>query len=651
MQISDIVLYSHDGRRRILKLREGALNIITGESQSGKSALIEVLHYCLDSATLRVPSGVIAAAVSWYGVRLSVADGTTAFIGRPAPQPGALSATAAMLTVGSSVPLPEAAALEANTTLGAVEAYLTGIIGIAENETARVLRDAAKLPLEANISHALFYCFQRQDEIANRRLLFHRQAEDYIGQAIRDTLPYFTGAVDRNYLVRRAELQRLRDTERQQAQRLERLLQTNVADITTAAALVSEVRDVGLIAPNVADEVEEPLKVLAAAVRSALGADDLETETGQEFSRLERRRTTLTQEYKKTRDEIAVVRSFLSEDSDFSTGVAQQAARLRCVNLLPEHPSSTACPICGQDTAETIPGVSDLVADLADLTGQLESVQRDAPRLRRLLNQLDERAQSQRDGIREVRQALEAIAERESRVAELRDRLNAQSFVRGRVTLFLEGAADSDDQALRGLREGLDETRQRISLLTDGLDWDAVRENVASILNAVGVDMRSWAARLKLEHSDGPVRIDPVRLNVVADTVAGSVALDRMGSAANWVGYHLVAHLALHKFFREKGRPVPRFVVFDQPTQAFYPPERPRPDTLDDLEDADREAVARMFELLHDVAGMCAPTLQIIVTDHAHLDADWFQDAIVEEWRGGLKLIPSDWPLAAADVG
>ncbi|MFF1681539.1 DUF3732 domain-containing protein [Streptomyces sp. NPDC058256] len=44
-----------------------------------------------------------------------------------------------------------------------------------------------------------------------------------------------------------------------------------------------------------------------------------------------------------------------------------------------------------------------------------------------------------------------------------------------------------------------------------------------------------------------------------------------MGSAKNWIGYHLVAHLALHTYFLRERRPVPRFLMLDQPTQAFFP--------------------------------------------------------------------------------
>ena len=49
-QILDIVLYSKKGESRVVQLQPGALNIITGASKTGKTALIEIIDYCLGSS-------------------------------------------------------------------------------------------------------------------------------------------------------------------------------------------------------------------------------------------------------------------------------------------------------------------------------------------------------------------------------------------------------------------------------------------------------------------------------------------------------------------------------------------------------------------------------------------------------------------------
>lgn len=52
-----------------------------------------------------------------------------------------------------------------------------------------------------------------------------------------------------------------------------------------------------------------------------------------------------------------------------------------------------------------------------------------------------------------------------------------------------------------------------------------------------------------------------------------------------------------------------------------------------------------MFELIRDVVEELHPGLQIIVTEHADVTEEWYQDAVVERWRNGHALIPSEWSL------
>jgi hypothetical protein len=133
---------------------------------------------------------------------------------------------------------------------------------------------------------------------------------------------------------------------------------------------------------------------------------------------------------------------------------------------------------------------------------------------------------------------------------------------------------------------------------------------------------------LNLEHSKFPLRVDVKKLTIVADTPDGPVPMDRMGSGENWVGYHLVAHLALHEWFTKRRRPVPRFLFLDQPSQIGFPPEK-------DVEGSmDRAVVSRMFKFVDDVVKDVTPHLQVIVTEHADISDDWYQNAVVARWRG-----------------
>jgi hypothetical protein len=85
--------------------------------------------------------------------------------------------------------------------------------------------------------------------------------------------------------------------------------------------------------------------------------------------------------------------------------------------------------------------------------------------------------------------------------------------------------------------------------------------------------MTEWARQLELEHSDSPYRLDLNKLTVVADRPERPIPMERMGGGENWLGCHLIALLALHKHFIERNRPVPHFLILDQPTQVYFPTE------------------------------------------------------------------------------
>ncbi|MEU4730397.1 DUF3732 domain-containing protein [Streptomyces sp. NPDC023588] len=164
-------------------------------------------------------------------------------------------------------------------------------------------------------------------------------------------------------------------------------------------------------------------------------------------------------------------------------------------------------------------------------------------------------------------------------------------------------------------------------------------------LGYISGKMSSHAKFLKLEHGDGLVRLNLKKLTVVTDTPNGITELLRIGSGKNHVGYHLAAHLALHQYFTANSRPVPRFLMLDQPTQPYYPSDMAKArGRLEDLAlDEDRVTVTGLFKLMHQVVTELSPGFQIIVSDHADLPHPWYQDSVRYNWRGGEKLIPTTW--------
>src|SRR5262249_21946119 len=155
--------------------------------------------------------------------------------------------------------------------------------------------------------------------------------------------------------------------------------------------------------------------------------------------------------------------------------------------------------------------------------------------------------------------------------------------------------------------------------------------------------MSQWARELKLEHSESPVRLDLPKVTLIVDRKDRPIPLNSLGSGENWVIAHLITHFALHEHFRLNNRPVPQFLILDQPSQVGYQadvdPELP--DTV--VDDDAKMAVSRIYNFIFDVVESLAPEFQVIVTDHADLVDTRFREAVIERWRGDNALVPLSW--------
>ncbi|MGL3210672.1 hypothetical protein [Bradyrhizobium sp. BR 1433] len=245
VQIRAIAIYSHDGERRDIRFNLGALNIVTGSSKTGKSALLDIVDYCWGRSECTIAEGEIRRGVSWFAV-LFDRDGEGILIARRNPGPAG-RASDEIYFERNARDFPETAAtLVKNSTVDGLRQRLSAILGVAENLYVPE-PGATRRPLEASASQAIFFCLQNQDEIANRRLLFHRQGEERIPQAIKDTLPYFVGAMGEDHYLKQKRYEdarrRLRSLERDYADA--RVLADEASG--TARNLLQEARRVGLL--------------------------------------------------------------------------------------------------------------------------------------------------------------------------------------------------------------------------------------------------------------------------------------------------------------------------------------------------------------------------------------------------------------------
>jgi hypothetical protein len=244
LQIAKLILYGREGQVREVVLRTGGLNVLTGASKTGKSAIIDIIDYVTGRSECNVADGVIRKYVAWYALLFQLNDGQI-FLARRNPDVGSRTHSDMYMDRGKRIATPPLSRLVKNNTVGAVEKFLGAVIGISENEHRPPT--PTREPLEANFRHALLLSFQDQNDIDSKQRLFHRQGEDFIGQAFRDTFPYFLGAVDEDRLLKQAQLDQARRSLRQLERQLREAEALDSSTYPRAQALLDEAKQVGLI--------------------------------------------------------------------------------------------------------------------------------------------------------------------------------------------------------------------------------------------------------------------------------------------------------------------------------------------------------------------------------------------------------------------
>lgn len=638
-QIKHILIYSHDGRLRQIDLLLGKLNIITGKSKTGKTSLIDIIDYCMGSGECRISEGVIRDNSAWAGLLLHSPNGEV-FVARRIPAAGVKTSTEVHYRAGPQVAIPPAAELIGNATMATVEGLLAGYAGIGLN-VFQPPDGATRAPLEASIRHALLYCLQHQNEINNQRYLFRNQADEFTKRAIQDTMPYFLGAVDGHHVAKMAELRRLEREIRILRHRMAEAQALQGDGLSQAHKLILEAQNAGLTpAVPLPEQWQLAVAALQGLRTAIMPTEEVQWErSGDAAKELRIQQQRLQSELEALKAKHEAILALVSSGSAYSTEAESHQRRMASIHLFTDNGSESACPLCNHALATDPPATIAIMREsLYEFTQMIGAVRQKYPEIERHAQVMSERIAEVRIQLQRNRQALDTLREADDRARKSSEMIARRAQVMGRIFLYLDNLPVVRDgsETLRSITD----LENKIEALKGEIGPDAVEERLQSCLAIVAEEMNKQAAALESEYPH--LRLDHRRLQVVADRPTGPVPMDRIGSGANWVTFHLVSHFALHTYFSKNTRPVPRFLVLDQPSQAYFPPDQTS-GQMPDIPDDDHRAVSQLFGLAKKLTDDLQGGMQVLIIDHADLREQWFQDAVVERWRDGRALIPQDW--------
>lgn len=645
MKIKSIHIYGYDGQRRDLQFKVSGLNVITGRSSTGKSALSEIIEYCMGRSSFNVPEGVIRDRVAWFAVIYQFKS-EQVLVAKPTPRGGGASGSTAMLRRGTELLAPAFGELVENSDNEAIVTLLSRLLGIPKMRTD-VAPEHSRDSYDVNVKHTLYYLFQKQGLVANKDQLLYRQSEPFQAQAIRDTLPILLGVSSHDRYELEARLRIARRELRLNAKQLEQARDALDTSHEKAIGLYSEGKAVGVIAGT---DLDTSASGIIETLRATLSwkPEKVPEDDASRISRLEEELGSLRKDRREVQDRIDAARQFARRAGGYESEATEQLDRLASIKALPKNPATGAWqwPFSEPNLALESPIATALLNELASLDAELKISTGQRPKLEAYLSDLDSKAQVVVGTIKEKEAELFAAISANEAIAQVGTRNNAAARVVGRISLFLENLAPDEELArLEGEHHRL---KLRVADLEKRIGADDSNERLSSILNIISTQVSHYIQKFEAEFRDFPARFDLANITIVFDRPERPVPMSRTGGGENHLAYHLSALLALHVFAVNNNRPIPRFLLIDQPSQVYFPSEQIYQDADGSIQkteaDADLKAVRRLFELLLRFTQEDAPGFQVIVTEHANLREQWFQNALVEKpWTKPPALVPQDW--------
>lgn len=617
------------------------VNVITGRSSTGKSAMIEIFDYCFGSSDFTVPVGVITDITVLYFIVIKLKDTNLilarepeknkAFIKEETEEVAANKLSMDYFSSDYFIPLAD------------FKVELGRYFGINVTDTDEDLEDRrfrrfhAKSPRPSARNFTSFL-LQHQNLIANKHSLFYRFDEKEKREQTIDQFKIFAGFVDQEYFTNKQQLNDL-------VRHLKILENKNVAfkvqknaKIDILSELLNEyliITGLRLVDAGPVDVLRNPAKYLDEFASHRVKYNPESNEYLDQLNEYKDQWNILLSEKRRMQINLRDVEASIKYAEDYSENV-RDIYTLEDAEL---HISE--CPFCSSKNemlvgeANKLEKAIDWLNDeLSKTPYMLDSFVTERKRIESSLSEKNLELSQVNNRIRSIEETVEELEKYRS--------IEEQGLkVKLKIENYLESVlgVDNDD-----IETEIKETKKEIKKIEKELreNYD-VNKKLKQAEKYINHEMNEIGGRLEFEST-----YKPINLKFSLDTFelwhekedGRKVYLRSMGSGANWLYCHISLFTSLHRYFcsLNQNSLVPPILFLDQPSQVYFPAnidtdaefnaeELKAKEGKKQKTDEDLAAVTNMFNQL---VKYCRDTLsetgiepQIIVTDHAdHLELD-----------------------------
>lgn len=563
--ISDIFLFSYENERRHLSFKEG-LNIITGDSKTGKSAIIEIVDFCLFSRRSTIPVGKITDWTELFVVVYSI-DNKKLIVARSIDTANKCYFSAESdFDPKSEVTVDYFDHLVPKNREDAQREFERHL-GLSVESTKENQDQSSQSGSKVSIRDAATFMFQHQNLVANKHSIFYRFDNYYKREKTISDFPIHLGWADSDYFALKREQDLLLKNIKKQTKKAANLKKSNESKRLRLLQPIEEFyQALGLVLGGDDRTLKRLIKIsmnLPVIPKYAHEKGDL----GNQLDHLKKDRDSVEKELQETKKLISLVSDNTGDAHEYSNSM-RKLVELSKVQKEPKE--SITCPLCSTPTPLVIGLVQEVKNSRAELIEELSKVgafkHDNSASLDQLLSKRDElkeKLKGFRAPINHLKKSL-GVSKSDSLKAGLYE-------LRGRIKTYLEQILEEEEAVSKP--DEPDTSTARLKEIEDEIAGYNLRSKNEEANKFINETMDSLIEKLDFEKElrSGEMKFDLANFDFHYLFKSKRISLSEMGSGANWLACHLSIFLALLKLIAREGSSLPAVLFLDQPSQVYFP--------------------------------------------------------------------------------
>lgn len=609
---NNIVLWLKNGKTRDLEFKPNKVNIITGDSNTGKTAILQIIDYCFFASKPKISESIINENVEWYGINFVVNDKHYTICRKSLNK--AIPSDEYYFSSTGEIP----AKPKYNNEKEAIQQIIEIEFGIDRNTVIPFGSSSLKAGSKISMRYFLLFNTISQNIITNDEVFFDKQSESRYKDALTRIFDLAVGIDTIENKLKKEKKDELEEELKRLNRKQSLFSQKKDAFQSELNAIVRQAKEYNLVNEEI--DREETLNTLKEIITSLNSTKGL-LATSSNSERLQRKKNILE---RKTRN----LHRFKGEYATYKKTTGSTLDSLQPILFLESKKDSLIKTSVFQEIITT------LKKELLSIKNAIQSKTPIDMQISDIIEGYNNKLIQIKNDLEQLPQQAKSFNSEKEKfifIGEVKAKLNLYESTRDENKLEYSSQIEELETKLAGI--SIDDTTGKKELTIKLLE-----EVIHDYIKMVGKALENYVNYQPVfDYTNKKLLLRKPK----------TAHIENVGSSSNHMFLHLFLFLGLHEVVLQNQSPfIPPFLIIDQPSRPYWGDEEKQ---KENIEHADEYKITAALELLDGFISTRIKdnmAFQMIVFEHIPKRiwerTDMKNIYLVAEFSDGNALIPRE---------